>query len=187
MLNSVLLKRAFARVRENHGCAGADGVGLAEFQADLGPRLAELRLSVEEERYFAWPLRRVEVERHPGSDEVRTLLVPTVADRVLQTAIAAYLEPFLEKEFDDCSFAYRRGRSVRMAVERVHALHQRGYTWLVDGDIDYFFDSVDRDIVLGRLASLIPDELAIRLVKLWLDYSVWDGLHVTRPALGLAQ
>jgi len=88
------------------------------------------------------------------------------------------LEPFLEAEFDDCSFAYRRGRSVRMAVERVYQLYQQGYLWLLDADID-------REIVVGRLSTLVPDETAVRLVRLWLDSPVWDGLHLTRTALGL--
>jgi retron-type reverse transcriptase len=186
-MSDPLLQRAFRRVKENHGCAGAYCIDLAAFELDLPARLATLRQSVEDESYWAWPLRRIEVEKHPGSDERRTLLVPSVADRVLQTAIAAYIEPFLEAEFNDCSFAYRRGRSVRMAVERVHQLYHRGFIWLVDADIDDFFDSVDRELILGRLSTLVHDETAVRLVRLWLDYAVWDGLHLTRPNLGLPQ
>jgi RNA-directed DNA polymerase len=184
---SQVLRRAFARVKENHGCAGADGVDLAGFESTLEMQLTGLRAAVEDESYFAWPLRRIEVEKHPGSEERRTLLVPAVADRVLQTAVAAHMEPFLEKEFEECSFAYRRGRSVRMAVTKVYMLYHEGYRWLLDADIDDFFDSVDREMVIGRLATLIHDEKVVRLVKLWLDYAAWDGLHLTRPALGLPQ
>jgi group II intron reverse transcriptase/maturase len=162
-------------------------VTLGEFEAGLDGRLAELREEVETGRYWCWPLRRVEVEKRPRSAERRTLLVGTVRDRVLETAVAAYLEPLLEAEFDDSSFGYRRGRSVRMAVERVHALFLEGYTWLVDADVQSFFDNVDREIVLGRLATLAPDETAVRLCRLWLDYAVWDGLRLTRPALGIPQ
>jgi RNA-directed DNA polymerase len=180
-------RRAFRRVKENHGCPGADSVDLAAFEANLDSRLDDLRDAVENEDYWAWPLRRIEVEKHPGSEERRGLLVPAVQDRVLQTAVAAYMEPFLEKEFDDCSFAYRRGRSVRMAVERVYRYYNQGYLWLVDADIDDFFGSVDRDLVLGRLSTLIHDETVLRLAHLWLDYAVWDGLHLTRPNLGLPQ
>ncbi len=182
-----LLRRAFARSKDNHGCAGADGVTLTDFERDLDTHLAELRESVETGQYWSWPLRRVEVEKRPASPERRTLLVASVRDRVLQTAVAAYLEPYLEAEFDDCSCGYRRGRGVRMAVERVHALFSQGYTWLLDADIQSFFDNVDRTLVLGRLATLVPDEIAVRLCHLWLDYAVWDGLHLTRPKLGIAQ
>jgi len=166
---------------------GADSVDLAAFEATLDTRLDDLRAAVESGDYWAWPLRRIEVEKHPGSDERRALLVPAVQDRVLQTAVAAYMEPFLEKEFDDCSFAYRRGRSVRMAVERVYRYYNQGYLWLVDADIDDFFGSVARDLVLGRLSTLIHDDTVLRLAHLWLDYAVWDGLHLTRPNLGLPQ
>jgi retron-type reverse transcriptase len=110
-LSEPLLRRAFRRVKENHGCAGADSVDLAVFEAALDARLDDLRDAVESEDYWAWPLRRIEVEKHPGSEERRGLLVPAVQDRVVQTAVAAYMEPFLEKEFDDCSFAYRRGHT----------------------------------------------------------------------------
>lgn len=186
-LTLACLRRAYRRVKENHGCPGADEMALGAFEADLENRLVALRAEVESESYFAWPLRRVEIEKHPGSEEKRTLLVPAVRDRVLQTAVAAYMEPFLEAEFDECSFAYRRGRSVRMAVDRVYQLYTQGYAWLVDADIDDFFDSVDREMAVGRVATLIADETAVRLVRLWLDYAVWDGLHLTRPALGLPQ
>src|SRR5258708_1099640 len=142
---------------------------------------------VQDQSYFSWPLRRIEVEKAPGSEERRTLVVPAVRDRVLQTAVAAYLEPFLEAEFDDCSFAYRRGWSVRMAVERVYRLYHEGYVWLLDADIDEFFATVDREMLLGRLSTLVPDETVIRLVRLWLDAAVWDGLHLTRTTLGLPQ
>jgi RNA-directed DNA polymerase len=181
------LSRAFARVRENHGCAGCDGISIAEFQGDLDTRLGGIRAGVEDESYFAWPLRRIEIEKRPGSPDRRTLLVPAVADRVLQTAVAAFLEPILEPEFEECSFAYRRGRSVRMAVERVHSLFQQGYRWVLDADIDAFFDSVDKEVVLSQLAPLVHDETVLRLTRLWLDYAVWDGLHLSRPALGLPQ
>jgi group II intron reverse transcriptase/maturase len=181
------LHRAFLRVKENHGCAGADEISLAGFESGLAGQLDLLREMVEDESYFAWPLRKIEVEKAPGSPDRRTLLVPAVRDRVLQTAVAAYMEPFLEAEFDECSFAYRRGRSVRMAVERVYQLYEQGYRWLLDADIEQFFATVDRELAIGRLSTLVPDETAVRLVRLWLDSAVWDGLHLTRPTLGLPQ
>ena len=181
------LRRAFAHVKENHGCAGADEISLAGFESGLAGQLDLLRQMVEDGSYFAWPLRKIEVEKAPGSPERRTLLVPAVRDRVLQTAVAAYMEPYLEAEFDECSFAYRRGRSVRMAVERVYQLYEQGYRWLLDADIEQFFATVDRELAIGRLSTLIPDETAVRLVRLWLDSPVWDGLHLTHPTLGLPQ
>lgn len=181
------LRRAFVRVRENHGCAGSDGVTLEQYAADLDANLTKLAGAVPDGSYWAWPLRKVEVEKRPGSSERRTLLVPAVADRVMQTAAAMALEPLLEPEFEECSFAYRRGRSVRQAVERVHALFLDGYHWILDADIEDFFGSVPHDVVLSRLTPLVADELLLRLVRLWLDHTVWDGLHLTRPGIGLPQ
>jgi len=186
-LSDKWLRRAFARVKENHGCAGVDGITIEKFEADLEGSLRRLRGAVEDRSYWAWPLRQVEVEKKPGSEERRRLLVPAVADRVLQTAVAAHMEPHLEQEFEECSFAYRRGRSVRMAVERVYALYHQGFHWLLDADIDDFFDSVESPIVLSRLRPLIDDEVVIRLVELWLDYTIWDGLRLWRPGVGLPQ
>ncbi len=182
------LRAAFRRVRENYGCAGTDGVTIAEFESTLAESLEQLREEVESETYWAWPLRLVEVEKRAGSpQECRRLLVPAVRDRVLQTAVARWMEPHLEKEFNDCSFGYRRGRGVRMAVDRVWALQQQGYRWVVDADIDGFFDSVDRRLALGRLSAVLPDDSAIRLNRLWMDFAIWDGLHLQRPELGIPQ
>lgn len=183
-LDPAWLRRAYARVKENHGCAGVDGVSLEAYEQALDDRLWELEEMVRSERYWAWPLRQVVVEKAPGSKETRTLGVPAVADRVLQTAAAAALEPVLEPEFEECSFAYRRGRSVRMAVERVHALFLEGYRWILDADIDSFFDSVETDVAMGAVIPLVRDE---RLVRLWLDYAVWDGTRLRRPGRGLPQ
>jgi RNA-directed DNA polymerase len=181
------LRRAYEHNRANQGCAGADAVTLTEFAAGLDGRLAALLDAVKCGSYWAWPLRRVVVEKSPGGAETRTLSVAAVQDRVLQTAAAAYMEPFLEKEFNDCSFGYRRGRGVRLAVERVHWYYEQGYRWLVDAGIDSFFDSVDRELVLDRLGPLIADETAVRLCRLWLDCAIWDGLHLIRTERGIPQ
>lgn len=182
------LRQGFQRVKENHGCAGVDGVTVEKFEADLDCQLKALQEEVESATYWAWPLRLIRVEKSPGSSEHRTLLVPAVRDRVLQTAVARWMEPRLEREFNDCSFGYRRGRGVRMAVERVWQLQQQGYRWVLDADIDAFFDSVDRRVALDRLAAVIhDDDLVLQLNRLWLDYCRWDGLRIDRPALGIPQ
>lgn len=179
------LRRAFARVKENHGCAGADGISLAGFEANLAGQCLALKEEVENGEYWAWPLRRVVIEKSPGSKETRTLCVPAVRDRVLQTAVAFALEPILEPEFEDCSFAYRRGRGVRLAVERIHSLLSEGYSWILDGDIEKFFDSVPVDVALARLSPYVRDEPVLRLVRLWLDAAIWDGTEFRRAGQGL--
>lgn len=184
-LSTEALRRAFARVRENHGCAGSDGITLAGFESNLDGQCELLKRQVEKGEYWAWPLRRVVIEKHPGSKETRTLCVPAVRDRVLQTAAAFVLESLLEPEFEDCSFGYRRGRGVRMAVERIHALLTKGYCWIVDADIEQFFDSVPVDVALSRLRPYVQDETLVRLANLWLDAAVWDGATCRRAGKGL--
>jgi group II intron reverse transcriptase/maturase len=174
-------------VRENRGCAGCDGVTLAGFQGICPGALDQLADEVLAESYVAWPLREVAIEKTPGSLERRILCVPAVRDRVLQTAAAATLDRLLEPEWEDSSFAYRRGRGVRQAVERVHALFHEGYRWVLDADIEGFFDNVNHTLVLDRLRPFVADELLLRLTTLWLDHLRWDGAELRRPGLGLPQ
>ena len=85
-------------------------------------------------------------------------------------------------------FALERVRFTRaLPLEQGFAAAGRDYVLLLDADIDDFFDNVDRDLVVGRLSTLLPAELPVRLVRLWLDYAIWDGVHLTRPKLGLPQ
>jgi retron-type reverse transcriptase len=98
-----------------------------------------------------------------------------VRDRVLQTAVALVLEPLFEAEFEDCSFAYRKGRSVDQALQRVQILQRQGYHWVVDADIDSFFDNIDHALLLERLAELIKDAGILNLIRLWLHAEIADG------------
>lgn len=119
------LRMAFERVRENGGCRGADGVTLAEFEARLELEIDSLAASLERGRYHPFPLLVVQIPKPRGG--VRRLAIPTVRDRVAQTAVfLAVREPF-EREFEDSSYAYREGRSVKQAVRRVAELRDAGF------------------------------------------------------------
>lgn len=181
------LRSALDRVWENRGCAGSDGVTLHAFCQHPESRLNLLFDEVASGHYRPWPLRRILAYKDPERTRTRNLLVPAVRDRILQTAVAAFWEPIMESEFEDCSFGYRRGRGVRMAIDRVAGFLYLGYRWVLDADIDSFFDSLDWDIALSRLTPLIPDELSIRLARLWLESPVWDGLNLSPRQRGLPQ
>ena len=116
------LSAAWERVRENEGCAGADGVTIHDFAQRAHRLLPELLARVQEGRYRPYPLLKIVVEKHPGSHQTRTLLVPAVRDRVLQTAVARHLSRSFEEEFLECSYGYRPGRSVDRAIARIAAL-----------------------------------------------------------------
>jgi hypothetical protein len=129
------LMRAWIHVHENGGCAGADGVTLDRFARNLDAELDMLRTRVESGRYVALPLLPIVVRKKPGFPATRTLLVPAVRDRVLQTAAGHCLGRAFEDEFLECSFAYRPHRSVNSAIARIRFLHEHGFTFIAEADI----------------------------------------------------
>lgn len=176
------LEAAWERVRENQGGAGGDGVGLVEFEVDLPTRLVRLQLGLRAGTYRPGPVRRVDIPK--GDGDTRLLCIPSVVDRVAQTAVTMVLTPLLDGEMADASFAYRPGRSVQMAVARVAAHRRAGYGWVVDGDIERFFDRVPHERLLSRLERSVADQQVLDLVALWLDAI---GMAGGLPGLGLPQ
>jgi len=172
------LETAWSRVFCNGGAAGGDGVTLARFLPNAPARLAQLRQALATGEYSPGPLRRVDVPKKAGG--TRTLAIPSVIDRVAQTAIALVLTPMIDTEFEEASFAYRVGRSVRNAIERIKSLHAAGHLFLVDADIERFFDSVPHERLMARLAETMTEGPTTRLIGLWLE-------HASATGRGLAQ
>jgi len=173
---------AWERVQENEGCAGADGVTVRHFAEHVHRRLGELRERVEAGLYRPLPLLKIVIEKHAGSSATRTLLVPAVRDRVLQTAVARHLSRSFEEEFLECSYGYRPGRSVDRAIARIRKCRELGYVFAADADIQSFFDRVDQTLLLQRLGERHPGETIMGLLRLWVRGALWDGHHV-RPLL----
>ncbi|MFZ4538911.1 reverse transcriptase domain-containing protein, partial [Propionivibrio sp.] len=156
------LRAAYDRVAQNNGQPGIDGISVDDFGTGLAQRLAHLQSQVLGGHYQSDALLRVWLPRPDKAP--RPLGIPTVRDRVLHTALAQTLTPLLEAEFEDCSFAYRQGRSVRMAVERIAMLQRQGYRWVVEADIERFFDCIPHTRLLSELRSVAPDDELITLV-----------------------
>lgn len=173
VLSDSRLSAAWGRVRANKGCAGVDGQDIFEFEANLAANLAQLKAEVIEGRYRPRPLLRVEIPKRSGG--TRILSIPAVRDRVLQTAVAQVLTPVFEQEFEDCSFAYRPGRSVSAAVARIIALRDKGYKWVVDADIDDFFNEIDHSLLMREVERLVRDPYILRLIKLWVEAGAGGG------------
>jgi len=133
-----LLKQAFEKVKANHGGAGVDGQTIDQFESRLDASLFALDRELSHGTYLLLPLMKIVVEKKNG--EPRGLCVPTVRDRVAQRGVLEIIEPVFEEQFEQCSFGYRKGRSVRQAVERIVALYEQGYRYVVDADIDALFD-----------------------------------------------
>ncbi|MEW6376159.1 MAG: reverse transcriptase domain-containing protein [Thermodesulfobacteriota bacterium] len=176
---------AFQRVKENRGCAGVDGVTIEEFESDLEENLIKLRNEILDQTYHPLPLLKILVDK--GNGEARPLLIPTIKDRVAQSATLEVIEPIFESEFEHCSFAYRKGRSVKQAVYQIKEYHEKGYTWVVDADIDAYFDSIDHDLLFGKVKGIVKDPVVLRLIEMWVKAEVWDGEAMTQLAKGIPQ
>jgi CRISPR-associated protein Cas1 len=167
------LEEAWAKVFGNSGAAGGDGVTLARFMVNAPVRIARLRAALVAGSYVPAPIRHVEIPKKDG--DTRPLAIPSVADRVAQTAVAMILAPLIDEELEEASFAYRVGRSVTQAVERVKTLRAAGHLYLVDADIERFFEGVPHDRLMARLAETMSEGPTTRLISLWLEHAAPGG------------
>ena len=165
LLSYRVLDAAWEKVRANGGCAGGDGVGIVQFQASAARRLARLARELEREAYQPSPYRRVEIAKKKGG--VRALRIPSLIDRVLHGALAAVLTPVLEPQFEDGSFAYRPGRSVKKAVRAIEAWRDQGYWHVIEADIVGFFDAVRHDQLLGKLEAALAGQQGRPRLSAW--------------------
>ncbi len=176
---------AWLKVKTNDGCAGVDYESIENFEKKLTKNLDLLRSEVMHGSYRPFPLLRVYMQKE--NDKVRPLSIPAVRDRLLQTAVTLVLTPLLEKEFEKCSFAYRKGFSVKQAVERVVHYREQGFIWVVDADIESFFDEINHNLMLKKIGVLVNDEIILRLIKSWLKCTVRDGDQLIRLKKGVPQ
>jgi retron-type reverse transcriptase len=106
---------------------------------------------------------------------------------VVHKAVLDLIEPAFEKEFEDCSYAYRKGRSVKQVVNKLRELYDQGYRWVVDADVDVFFDNVDHKLLEEKINRVIDDPDVRRLLVQWMNAEVWDGVSLTRLKKGIPQ
>lgn len=161
------LWEAWRTVAENGGRAGTDGESLAVFGADPVRRLAELRRTVLDGSYRPATTLRLWIPKKAGGE--RRLEIPAVRDRILQTAFCRVLQPVLEPTFEPCSYAYRPGRSIAQALAAVDQARRRGFGWLLDGDIEDFFDNLAHARLYQALAPYLGDPRSLDLIRGWLD------------------
>lgn len=162
-----ILAHAYRLARSNGGAPGVDKVRFEDIEASgVEEWLAGLRKELRTETYRPQPVRRVMIPK-PGGGE-RPLGIPTIRDRVAQTAAKLVLEPIFEADLSDSAFGYRVGRSAQDAVEEVHRALCDGYTDVVDADLSKYFDSIPHDQLMKSVARRVSDGKMLRLIKAWL-------------------
>jgi RNA-directed DNA polymerase len=168
-----ILRHAYDLVRANKGAPGVDGVTCAAIEAaGLENWLIGIGTDLQTKTYQPQAVRRVMIPK-PGGGE-RPLGIPTIRDRVVQTAAKLVLEPIFEADLEPTAFGYRPGRSGIDAVKTVHRLLCQGFTDVVDADLSKYFDTIPHDGLLSSVAVRIVDRHVLRLVKLWLKAPVED-------------
>src|SRR5271163_4142287 len=166
-----ILSHAYRLARANAGAPGVDGVAFARIEAEgLDAWLASLREELVMKTYRSAPVRRVMIPK-PGGGE-RPLGIPTIRDRVVQTAAKLVLEPIFEADLEPTAYGYRPGRSGIDAVKSVHRLLCQGFTDVVDADLSKYFDTIPHDELLRSIAARIVDRHVLRLIKMWLKAPV---------------
>jgi RNA-directed DNA polymerase len=166
-----ILDHGYRLARSNGGAPGVDGVSFADIEAaGVGEWLASLREELRTGTYKPSPVRRVMIPK-PGGGE-RPLGIPTIRDRVVQTAAKLVLEPIFEADLSDSAFGYREGRSAGDAVERVHRALCEGYTDVVDADLSKYFDTIPHDQLMKSVARRVSDGKMLKLIKAWLKTPV---------------
>jgi RNA-directed DNA polymerase len=170
------LIRAHARVVQNGGAAGADGMTVNELMPYCREHWARIREELLRGTYRPHPVRRVEIPK-PGGAGTRTLGIPTVLDRLIQQALLQVLQPIVDPTFSDSSFGFRPRRSAHDAVRRARSHIAGGYRWVVDLDLEKFFDRVNHDVLMARVARRVKDKRALRLIRRYLQAGMMeDGL-----------
>jgi len=168
-------KQALARVKANKGSAGVDGMTVQQLPEHLkrhGPVIREQLLSGT---YKPQPVKRVEIPKPDGG--IRKLGIPTVLDRFIQQAVMQVLQRRWDRTFSEHSFGFRPGRSAHQAVEQAQKYIAEGYRWVVDLDLEKFFDRVNHDRLMAKIAERIGDKRMLKLIRAFLAAGVLeDGL-----------
>jgi RNA-directed DNA polymerase len=161
------LKLAYQRVIENKGAAGVDGIGIAEFKGHLKQHWPTIKAKLLAGEFMPQPVRRVDIPKPQGG--VRTLGIPTLTDRLIQQALHQVLSPIFEADFSASSYGFRPGRNAHQAIKAARQYVAEGRRFVVDMDLEKFFDRVNHDLLMEKLSKKIGDGRVLRLIRRYLE------------------
>jgi len=179
------LAAAWEKVWANEGAAGVDRQSIERFAAQAELYLAELSTALREGSYRPHPVRRVEIPKDGG--KTRPLGIPTVKDRIVQTAVKFVLEPIFEATFRPTSYGFRPGRGCRDALREVAQLIAGGYAFVVDADLEGYFDTIPHERLMQRIEERISDGRILGLLRSWLEQDIVQDLQRWTPTEGTPQ
>ena len=176
---------AWEKVQVNDGAAGVDRQSIERFDARAELYLTELSMALREGSYRPQPIRRVEIPK--GDGRTRPLGIPTVKDRIVQTAAKFVLEPIFEVTFRPTSYGFRPGRGCQDALREVDRLIGDGYTYVVDADFEGYFDTIPHERLMQRVEERVSDGRVLGLVRGWLEQDILRDLQRWTPTEGTPQ
>jgi RNA-directed DNA polymerase len=186
MLRRENMLKAYQRVKGNKGAPGVDGMTVYELMPFLRRNWERIREELRQGKYKPQPVRLVEIEK-PGGRGKRRLGIPTVTDRLLQQALLQVLQPVFDPTFSEYNYGFRPGRSAHQAIEKAREFIKAGYRWVVDMDLEKFFDKVNHDVLMSRLARRIEDKGVLLLIRRYLQAGMMAGGVISQRTEGTPQ
>ena len=185
ILNSNNMNNAYKKVIANKGIAGVDGITVAEELDYLKENGDRIKNQIRKRRYKPQPVKRVQIPKENG--KMRNLGIPTVTDRIIQQAIFQVISPIFEKQFNDNSFGFRPGKSCEQAVIKALEYLNDSYEWIVDIDLESFFDTVNQDKLITIIGKTITDGDVVSLIRKYLSAGVMEKGIVKPTYVGTPQ
>ena len=179
------LNKAYQQVYQNKGASGIDGITVEELKEYLKEHKEEIITKIRNRKYKPQPVRRVEIPKENGKK--RKLGIPTVVDRVIQQAIAQVLNPIYEKQFSETSYGFRPNKSCEMAIVKALELMNGGHDWVVDIDLERFFDTVNQDRLITIIMRTVKDGDVVSLIRKFLESGVMENGKYQETKVGTPQ